>query len=302
MLVEKIVPLFVIFGVTLFLKRKQVFLKNDGQIISKLLMNIVLPATIVNAFASVTFTPNVLLLPVVGAGIVIILLGIGYLLSIALDTSAKTRRTFFVVFPTLEGGTVAYPLMLAVFGQAGLVPTVLFDVGNALCFFSVIFLIGHTLNRGKGEVALTAGLRELSKSPIIWAFLLGILMNLCHISLPAFSAVVNVISPATQLLIMITLALAFEPSFSALRLPMLTILLKTGIGFSVGVIITLLLHIGGVAQVAIIISACLPPCLLTLIYFSDGKLDGQYIATLLSLALPCAFLFDIGLIYFMGIN
>lgn len=301
MVIEKVIPLFIIFSITLFLKKKEIFQKKDGQLISKVLANMVVPAMIINAFSNVSFTQNLLVLPILGLVVVIAMLGIGYILSAALRLSGKTRGAFIISFPTLEGGTVGYVLMLAVFGQSGLVPIALFDLGNAICFFCVIFFIAYSLGHDKGTFKLTTGVSQLLKSPVIGSFLIGILMNILHIHLDAISSVVNAISPAAQLLIMVTLALEFEPSFSSLQLPILTVLLKTGIGFTLGVGITLLFHITGVEQVAIIIGTSLPSSLLTLMYSSENNLDSQYVANLLSIALPCAFLFDAALIYMLGL-
>jgi predicted permease len=302
MLIDKIIPLFMIFGIILVLKQKHFFHKQDGQVIGKMLANLVIPSTILNAFSTVTFDKQLFLLPVLGAIVVLCMLGIGFLLSTILDLPRTTRGAFIISFPTLEGGTVGYVLMLAVFGKNGLVPIALFDLGNAFAFFGVIFFVAYSLGKGREKLNLASGLLQLCKSPIIWSFIAGILLNVLHIHMDAFSALVDTISQATLLLIMVMLALEFEPSFATLRLPLLTIMLKTAIGFSIGVAATFLLHIRGVEQIAIIIGASLPASLLTLVFSSENSLDSQFVANLLSMALPCAFLFDIALIYFLGIG
>lgn len=298
----KILPLMLIFGVILFLKNRQVFRKEDGQVVSKILVNLVVPATIINAFSSVVFNRQLFLFPVLGVVVVLSMLGIGYLLSAILNLSGKTKGAFIISFPTLEGGSVGYVFMLAVFGKNGLVPIALFDLGNAICFFGVIFFVAYSLGRGRERFNLATGLLQLGKSPIIWSFGVGILLNILHIHADVISSLIGTVSQATLVLIMVMLALEFELTFTSLRLPLITIFLKTGVGFTIGVVATLLLHVKGVEQMAIVVGASLPASLLTLVYATENDLDSQFVANLLSVALPCAILFDTALVYILGLG
>ena len=64
MLLEKLLPLVVISLVGFFLKRKNILHKKDGQVIIKLLANIIVPASIISALANTTIDRKFLLLPV----------------------------------------------------------------------------------------------------------------------------------------------------------------------------------------------------------------------------------------------
>jgi predicted permease len=298
-MIENILPLLLIFSSSFFFKKKQIFQKQDGQAISKVLVNIAVPATIVNVLGSATITQRLLLFPLLGIMVVVAMLCIGYALSAVLHLPEKTKEAFIIAFPTLEGGTIGYALMFALFGKDGLVPFALFDLGNAACLFGLIFIIASSLGQGKQQVHPATGLLRLVKSPIIWAFVAGLLMNVFHIHVDALSVLVEMVSPVTLPLIMITLALECEPSFSSFRLSALTVVLKTGTGLLIGIAVTLLLHLRGVEQIAIIVGASLPASLLTLVYSSENNLDSQFVANLLSLAWPCALLFDTAIIVFL---
>jgi predicted permease len=68
-------------------------------------------------------------------------------------------------------------------------------------------------------------------------------------------------------------------------------LLKTSIGLLLGWLAAAIFGLDGVERIAVIVASSLPPSMLTLVFAEENKLDTNYVANLLSTALPVALLF-----------
>ncbi len=287
-MLEHTLPLLGIFLLGFTLKKFHWIQKEDGRIISKLLMTLLVPATIINSISSAVIEPQLLLLPLAGVTVVLILLGIGFLLVPLLGLRGGTKGAFLVSFPTLECGSIGYAVMSAAFGPAGLTSIALFDLGNACCFFLMIPVIASFFGQRKERFCMTAVLKQIGSTPLLWAFAIGVILNVSHIHIAMFSNMLSIVASSLLFLIMFFIGLEFDCSFSSLVLPSLVMYLKMGIGISVGVCVSLLFGLTGVERIAVVLAASLPASLLTVIVAKESKLDGQFVASMLSLALPVA--------------
>jgi len=60
----------------------------------------------------------------------------------------------------------------------------------------------------------------------------------------------------------------------------------------VGVSISLLFGFTGMTRIAVVLGASLPASLLTVVYARENDLDAQFLASMLSLALPVSLVFS----------
>lgn len=284
---EKFIPLAVIFLLGFMAKKIGLLKKEDSETVGKIIINLVAPAAIAGAFAQISLQSNLLMLPLAGAGTVLILLGIGYLLSRLLRLEGKTRGAFLISFPTLEGGTIGYALMLAVFGEAGLSRIALFDFGNAVVEFGLIYSLavilgGKTANRS----AVAASLQKIIKTPILWAIFAGIALNLTGVGGNAqLQNILGSIGIALIPLVMILLGLEFELR-TRFGLPLFAFATKLAAGTVVGFGFATLLGFGGLERIAIIVGATLPVSILTVVFAEENGLDTKYIAALIAFSIP----------------
>ncbi len=287
-MLEKTLPLLLIFLLGIFLKRIRVIQKEDARVISKLLVSAVVPASVVSAFSNATIQPKLLLLPLAGVVVVVLLLGISFLLVPLLGLRDATRASFLISMPTLEIGTIGYAVMSAAFGSPGLILLALFDLGNGIFFFTIVGLLAAILGRSTERFQLSSAIGHLTKNPILWAYGVGLLLNVFHIHLAVLSNLLTVLSQGLLMLVMFLIALEFEPSWSILSLPALSIYLKTAIGITLGCVVSLLFGFTGVERIAVVLGSSMPVSLLTVVYAKEYDLDAQYLASVLSLALPAA--------------
>jgi malate permease and related proteins len=284
-MLEKTLPLLGIFLIGYGLKKLKLIQKEDGHILSKLLMIILVPATILNSISTAVIEPEFLLLPLAGVAVLLTLLAIGFLLVPVLGLRGGTKGAFLISFPTMECGSIGYAVMSAAFGTRGLTFIALFDLGNAFCFFLVIPVLASLFGQTE-KFRLWAMLRQLAGTPLLWAFVIGVVLNVSHLHLAILSNLLSMVAASLLFLIMLLVGLEFEWSFSSLALPSLAMYLKLGSGISVGFLISLIFGFTGVERIAVVLAASLPASLLTVIVAKENQLDGQFVASMLSLALP----------------
>ena len=285
-MLEHTLPLLGIFLLGYLSKRLRWIQKEDGRIISTMLMTLLVPAAIINSISNAVIEPRLLFLPLAGVTVVLILLGIGFLLVPLLGLRGETKGAFLVSFPTLECGSIGYAVMSAAFGTAGLTSIVLFDLGNACCFFLVIPVLASLFGRRTEPFRWAIVLKQMMSTPLLWAFAIGVVLNVSHVHIAVLSNMLTIVASSLLFLIMFFIGLEFECSSSSLVLPSLAMYLKMGIGISVGVLVSLLFGLTGVERIAVVLASSLPASLLTVIIAKESKLDSQFVTSLLSLALP----------------
>lgn len=290
MALEKTLPILLIFAIGLLLKRWGILRKEDGHLMSGLILNVILPATIINALATTTITTRLLLLPLAGILVVATLLALGFILVPILGLEGRTRAAFLISFPTLEIGSVGYAFMVAIYGAGGLTLIALFDLGNALFFFMVIPLLASLFGNPMERFRVSSALMQFVKNPVLWAYGAGFALNVAHIHIALLSNLFSSLSQGLLLLIMLLIAVEFELSFSlaSLTRPVLAMHLKLCVGVIVGLLISFLLGFSGVEQIAVVLGSSLPASLMTVVYARQNKLDVQFLASMLSIALPIA--------------
>jgi predicted permease len=288
---EKTLPLL-LFALGILLKRIKILKQEDGQALSRLLMNIIIPTTVFGAISSVQIKPEFLLLPIVAIIINTLLLLAAYGLATLFNLQTRTRNAFLIAFPTLEG-TIGYAVMMAAYGLNGLSVIISYDLGNAIFLFSVVSFLASALapQCGGERFDIFAALKRFVATPIVWAFALGILTNMFHIQIPPMITQLRTdISQSFLFIVMLLLAAEFELTRMPFTLSALTIYLKTGIGIVLGVLISSIFGFGGIERIGIVVAASLPPSLLSVVFAKDNDLDASFLASLCSIALPVGIL------------
>lgn len=294
MILEKAVPLFVIFFLAYFLKRKKILSRENSGVLGGLLIYAVAPVAILDAIANADIA-GLTSVSLVGAGAlaVILLLGVSFVVARVLRVDEKRYGAFMIAFPTLEGGTLGYAMMLALFGERGLSRIALFDLGNAFVEFTIIFFVASLFgNIGKhSEKAFLASLKEILRMPLIWAPILGVMLNVTNSAWILPSGLMELLGAPLLFLAMLMLGLEFEPRMSSFGLPIATVLLKAAAGVAVGWTIVILFGFKGLEQITVVIGAALPTSIMNLPFAKEKGLDTNYTASVLSISLPFGLIF-----------
>lgn len=283
MIAEKTLPLLIIFFLGYVLKRLGVFNKNDSGSYSKLIVYVVVPALALKVFSTLDIDRQLILLPIAAIIFVTLMLASAFLLGLFVKDKG-IRNTLYILLPTLEGGGIAYPIMLMVFGETGLSRTVLFDAGNALFLFTVVYLIASRCNRhSKGFMD---ALKRVVRLPVLYAIALGIVLNNFNVTPDVFLGLLDTIFASLIFVIMFMLGIDFKINKDYLKIGTLVTLLKTFLGLLFGFFIVKLFGFTGIEKTAVLVMSVLPSSILTVAYAKENKMNVEFIANVFSLAIP----------------
>ncbi|MEG2074520.1 MAG: AEC family transporter, partial [Angelakisella sp.] len=174
--------------------RRGVFGPRDHQIIVKIVMNITLPAAVITSCAGLKMTSALLVVVLVGLGMNILLVFLGWLYS---RKGSSANRAFCMLnFCGYNIGAFAMPYLQGFLGPAGVVIACMFDCGNAaVCTGGSYAVTSAVVQRGAGE-PVTAGsiLRKLFSSTSFDTYMVMLLLSILGVGVPP--VVLSLIAPA----------------------------------------------------------------------------------------------------------
>ncbi len=149
--------------------RSSGFLSREGiDTLKKVVINITLPAVLVNAFASAQYSLSTIVIPVT----VFLLCCLALALGFALVKLFKTQgRLAPFVATGFEAGMIGYALFVLLFPQVSSAEFAILDLGQTL----FVFTLFKILLSGKTDVKAIA--RDMAATPILWGVLAGVLLG-----------------------------------------------------------------------------------------------------------------------------
>ena len=195
------------------LKRAGFFGKDDHRLMSKIMVNITLPCTIIQAFDG--FERDVKMFIIVGLGFVCAFVPI---LLMYLTTGSVEKRLRAYRMLNIGGyniGCFSLPLVQAFFGNAGVVAACMFDTGNAVMMTGGAYAMTSTLLKTGGGEKESFGdiLMKFVKSLPFDAYMLMLILAAAGVKIP--SAVFTLTRPAGQanaFIAMLMIGMMFEPA------------------------------------------------------------------------------------------
>lgn len=193
------------------LKRAGLFSGEDGHVLSKITLNITLPAAIIAGFGSFTLDPSLFLLILLAIGTNAILMGI------ALLTMRKAPKDMqaYAIFntPGYNIGNFTFPFVQALYGPPGLVVASLFDLGNALMTTGIVYSVGSSVATSQ-RPSIKDIVKKLFRSVPFLAYLLMILLSLLGLKLPSFLlGWMGAIGKANPIIAMLMIGIMLEVHF-----------------------------------------------------------------------------------------
>ena len=117
----KLLPILLIIPIGYFLKRIKLFKTEDTEILNKIIINLLLPAIVFSAFSKLTITKELLILPFSSLLIILSLFAISIIVTKLLKFDKRLSGSITILFSSMEGGLIAYPLFFVLFQEQGLV-------------------------------------------------------------------------------------------------------------------------------------------------------------------------------------
>jgi predicted permease len=167
-IIQTALPVFIALFLGV-LCRSRGFITRDGvDTLKKVVINITLPAVLLNAFATAEYTMAALILPAVMIGLCCVALVLGKL--IIRVSGMKSRLAPFLA-TGFEAGMLGYTLFVLLFPDVQESAFALPDIGQTLFVFTLfkILISGQTDMKAIGK--------DMVRTPILWAVFFGVLIG-----------------------------------------------------------------------------------------------------------------------------
>ncbi len=225
------------------LKKLNIISEKNGETIAKVVFNVTLPALIISVVGSTEITPSLGL---------ITLISILYCIPIIILTlflfKKYPREIKGLIFMAVIGfnvGHFAYPLIQGIWNEEGLKYIAMFDIGNAIVVFVIVYILGLIFSpendfHDKKKLVKTI-LKKLLKSAPLMSYFIAIIINLFNVTLPLFIVdLLDVLSRANMALTLLLLGIFLNFKFE--RTQWKNILKVVIIRYSFGLLVGLLLY------------------------------------------------------------
>jgi predicted permease len=265
-LIQTVIPVFTIILVGYAIGKIK---KVDIQSFIDLIVYIAAPCLIFSSIARSDI--NLTEFSTIAVAALAIILTMALLALLVLKIAKSDKKG--LCLPMSFGNTsyLGYPVALFAFGMDGLSRAVVYDMMNSLVIFSLGIYIIHHRNE----------LQEAFKVPLLYAVVIGLLVNLLKIPVPQ-----EIFKPI-EMIGMITIPLALlvlgykltQIKIEAAKIACLASGFRILGGFLVALVIINLFSIDGLTKDIILLQAAMPSAVMTLILASKYERDASLVAS-----------------------
>ena len=230
---------FTIISIGYLIKRVNLIKEQDGEVFSKIIFNLTLPAVILKYTTNVQFQLTLILLPIINIvfGMIMALIG----LIITRKTQYSTKGLMLMTMIGFNVVHFSFPLVEGIWGDSGMQLITLVDAGNAFSIFVLSYILGTIFSPNnkieQNNLSIKFIGKKLIRSIPLITYVVAILINLSGIIIPPFlNELIDIIARAnvalSLLLLGILLHFKFERSEWTTILKVLIIRYSFGIFFS----------------------------------------------------------------------
>ncbi len=166
--IETALPVFLALALGMFCRQSNFLSRPGVDALKKVVINITLPAVILNAFASAKYSTSTISIPVMVYLLccVALLLGFGIVRLFRL----KSRLAPFLA-TGFEAGMLGYALFALLFPQISSAEFAIVDLGQTLFVFTLFKILLS------GKTDFKAIVKDMATTPILWAVLAGVILG-----------------------------------------------------------------------------------------------------------------------------
>jgi predicted permease len=184
---------------------------------------------------------------------VVIMFGCGLVSWVVFQTLKQKHSGLHVSVATMNSMNIPFPIIYLAYGAEGLIVATLFYIPNTLIMNS----LGIYIMAGKHW---RKNIKEVFKVPIIYAAVIGLIINLLGIKVPSqVVGPLELLSRITVPLVLIVLGYNLSRvKITSLPTTVLASFLRMGVGFGIGLLIVSVLHITGLYRTIVIFDSAMP--------------------------------------------
>lgn len=273
--------------------------EKDGKSISKFLMHTTFPALMIVSTIRIDFKPALFFSPLlcIALGSIMTLIGwfwfSGY--------SDRLRGMLTMACGGLNVGLFAFPIIEGIWGREGLVYVAMFDIGNTIITFGLVYSVGSyfAVKEEGASVEFKKVLRKVLQLPPLQAMFIGLTINALDIELPAVAydfldVLAKANKPLVLLLMGIYMSFALEKSQVWAVVKVLSI--RYGCGLLAVVLLYFFLPEPSMFRNVLIVCVILPIGMTILPFADELNYDSRIAGVLVNVSLIVSFLLMWGLV------
>lgn len=275
-----------------FLLKKYDFVtEKDGKTISRFLMHTTFPALMIVSTARVQLDPELFLIPLFCIGFCVIMLSIAWFWFS--NYTNDLRGVLTMGAGTANVGLFGFPIIEGLFGKEALVYAVMFDIGNTLIAFGVVYPLGRFFASGGSAAGLDwkAILKRVFSLPPFLGLFVGLSINALSIPMPPllFDAL-DVLAKGNKPLVLLLMGvyLSFNLDKNQLKAISKVLSIRYAVGLSMVAILYFCLP-SSLMQSVLIICVLLPLGMTILPFSDEMNFDSRIAGTLLNISLLISF-------------
>ena len=198
-------------------KKCGILTEEDGVALSRIVLNITLPAAILVSFRTFVFDWRFMLIPLVSLAANWLMLFAGY--AMTKRRSEQDRIFYMLELPAYNIGNFTLPFVSGFLGSTGVVASCLFDMGNApMCLGLNYTITAMAVGRASEHSAFRAVL-SVFKKPSFTVYVIMLALAAFSLSLPDFVFdFAGMISPANAPMAMVMIGLMLEINMDRAKL------------------------------------------------------------------------------------
>ena len=285
------------------LRRRGLVDRRDGSTIARIVINVTLPAVILQTVPGIDFRASLLFLPLLALAHGAVSFAI---VTLIFRRSSPARRGLFAICAMgFNNGLFAFPIDYEIWGGGAIQLLAVFDVGNGFVVLGVNYVVaswfGALAVRASGRTAADMTLREALRAigytictsvPII-AFAVAVALNLLGLELPgAVRRTIDIVASANGALALLVLGI-FQ-SLNIRRRDWTAIFKVLGLRYAIGalfaVVSVALLGTGELFRNILSIVFILPIGMTVIPYSVEFNLDSRLATTMVNVSIVVSFL------------
>ncbi|MEG2832898.1 MAG: AEC family transporter [Ruthenibacterium sp.] len=194
------------------LKRVGLFKPADAQMLSKIIMNITLPAAIMTGFANVQFSKALLMTAAFSMLVNIVLLAEGAFFS--RKKSPQERGLSIINANTFNTGNFAMPLLASLVSSNAFAGICMMDMGSSLFTFGPNVVFAQKMMGKSGKITIGTLVKRLLHAPTFVVYLIMLSLSVAGLQLPPLVLdMVGMAGRANSFLAMFCIGILFDIKF-----------------------------------------------------------------------------------------
>ncbi|MGC9002197.1 MAG: AEC family transporter [Dictyoglomus sp.] len=122
-------------------KKIKLFPEDTGTVLSRLVIYITLPATVLKVFISSALKLDLFIVPLISFFFGLLIFLIGFLLLNNLELEDRLKWTLLIGICGYNVGLFSYPFIKSLYGDEGLLYMAMFDIGNSFIVFGLSYAL-----------------------------------------------------------------------------------------------------------------------------------------------------------------